>query len=278
MRPWCKDVVTWKDGKTLYVSVPFTWLLPKAEVIAREHKGKVVAGGPAVNLMGAPWADEVRKKAPIDVLRRYNPDATFTTRGCIRACKFCAVPKTEGKFRELKTWKVRPLVCDNQILAASNRHFGKVINSLIRLPHIDFNQGLDARLFTAYHAFQLSRLNWVRVRFAFDHVNMETKVASAIERARRCGLKHFGVYVLVGFKDNLDEALYKLETVRSWRILPNPMRYQPLDCMKKNSHVAPGWDKRMLAHVMRYYSRLHWLRGVKFEQYVDYMETKRKAK
>jgi len=52
--------------------------------------------------MGAPWADDTPDEAPVDVLRLHNPDATFTTRGCPRACPFCAVPRIEGKFRELR--------------------------------------------------------------------------------------------------------------------------------------------------------------------------------
>jgi len=57
MNQWRKGIASWKVGKTLYLSVPFTWLMGEAESMAKAHKGKVVAGGPAVKLMGAPWAD-----------------------------------------------------------------------------------------------------------------------------------------------------------------------------------------------------------------------------
>ncbi len=271
---WNKKVISWIRRKTLYLSVPFTWQLSDAEKMAREHKGKVVAGGPAVKLMGAPWADEIRERAPCDVLSLHNPDATFTTRGCPRKCSFCAVPRIEGAFRELKRWKIRPIECSNNFLAASKTHIVRVISSFICLPEVDFNQGLDARLFTPWHARQLARLRKVHVRFSLDHVGMASKVAGAIDIARKAGLKRFGVYVLIGYKDTPDDALYRLDLVRSWGIRPNPMRYQPLDCVARDEYIAPGWNAKTLKHMMRFYSRLAWLPEVAFEDYVDYEENR----
>ena len=54
---WRKGIASWKVGSVLYLSIPFTWLLPRAEEIAIAHNGKVIAGGPAVKIMGAPWAE-----------------------------------------------------------------------------------------------------------------------------------------------------------------------------------------------------------------------------
>lgn len=50
---WAKDVTSWRLGHTLYLSVPFTWLLPQARKLALAHrrKGPVLAGGPAVRLL-----------------------------------------------------------------------------------------------------------------------------------------------------------------------------------------------------------------------------------
>lgn len=275
---WKKGVVSWTKDQVLYLSVPFTWMLGKAEEIAKEHDGKVVAGGPAVKLVGAPWADEVRDKAPRDVLKMHNPDATFTTRGCIRGCGFCAVPRIEGKFRELKRWKVRPVECSNNFLASSKVHIERVITSFLDLPWVDFNQGLDARIFTPWHAEQLARLKNPRVRFAFDYIGMESKVAHAIITGKKAGLSRFSVYVLIGFRDTPDDALYRLKLVRSWGVFPFPMRYQPLDCTEKNDYVGLGWDAETLEDMVYFYSRLVWFRGIKFEDYQDKMRDLRAKK
>jgi len=264
---WAKSVVQWRCADVLYLSIPFTWLLSQAEGIASGHKGKVVAGGPAVQLMGAPWADETPDTCPFDVLAMHNPLATFTTRGCPNSCPFCAVPKLEGGFRELAEWKAAPIVCDNNLLAASKTHFHKVIESLLPFPACDFNQGLDARLFKRWHADELARLPSVKVRFAFDSMAMEGPVADAISAAREAGLEQFGVYVLIGFNDTPDDARHRLETVREWNVLPNPMRYQPLHATMKNQYIAPGWTGSELLRMTRYYSRLIHLGHIPYDEY-----------
>jgi hypothetical protein len=257
----------------LYLSVPFTWLLPTAQMLAERYNGKVVAGGPAVDLMGAPWADETPKWHE-DVLYRHNPDATFTTRGCPNRCPFCAVPKLEGRFRELVSWRPAPIICDNNLLECSTQHFLKVIRQSLLFPYVDFNQGLDARKFTTWHASQIARLKKPIVRFAFDTLSVESRLADAIQTAKSFGLRDIRIYVLIGFDDDPESALYRLETVRQWgraqrSPVPIPMRYQPLDAVKKNSYVRPGWTERELFDMCRFYSNLSRWRNATFAEYVE---------
>ncbi len=177
------------------------------------------------------------------------------------------MPRIEGPFRELADWPVRPIVCDNNLLASSRRHFDAVIDRLKALPWVDFNQGLDARLFTPHHARRIAELRAAKVRFAFDSVASEAAVADAVALARRHGLRDLGVYVLIGYADTPDDARYRLEAVRSWGIRPNPMRYQPLDALQRDAYVAPGWTERELKRMTRYYSRLRWLEHIPFDEY-----------
>ena len=261
MTPWAKRVICWKCADTLYLSVPFTWLLPEAEGLADQYRlhagaGKVVAGGPAVKLYGAPWADETPAECPFDVLAMHNPLATFTTRGCPNRCAFCAVPRIEGEFRELPTWKPAPIVCDNNLTAASRGHWERVIESLRPFPLVDFNQGFEARRFTIWQADLLAKLRMAKIRFALDSSREEGAVYGALQTCRKAGLRDFGVYVLIGFNDTPDDALHRLELVRSWKIRPTPMRYQPLDTLVKNGYVAPGWPAYELRRMMQYWSRL----------------------
>ena len=102
MTDWPKDITEWHDGTTGYMSVPFTWLLPKARqrVLQRDlWVQRWVVGGPAVRLMpdyeiqGATQADME------GVLQRVNPQATRTTVGCIRRCKFCGVRNQQQRPR-----------------------------------------------------------------------------------------------------------------------------------------------------------------------------------
>ncbi len=146
MANWLKDIARWKIGSTLYLSVPFTWLLPQARQLALLHSGPVQAGGPAVQLMPEFLADvaAVNQPCPVEPLAIHNPFATFTSRGCPNACAFCAVPRLEGDLNELRDWRPAPIICDNNLLAASRKHFDRVIDRLKSMPGVDFNQGLEA--------------------------------------------------------------------------------------------------------------------------------------
>lgn len=266
---WLKDIAQWRIGKTLYLSIPFTWLLPRALKLAQAHRGPVQAGGPAVSLMPDYLAGSASIGAPCPVtpLIFHNPLATFSSRGCPNRCSFCAIPRIEGDFQELEDWRPAPIVCDNNLLAASKKHFDRVIDRLKQMPFVDFNQGLEARRLKPHHVRRLAELQKVKVRFAFDSLKAEKAVFEAITLCRKRGLKDFGVYVLIGFKDTPAEARYRLEKVRQWGIKPNPMRYQPLDALKKNAFVDGAWDEMTLKKMVRYYSRLCWLEHIDFDDY-----------
>jgi len=270
---WPKKAIDWAENGVAYVSVPFTWELPQAYsrcVFLGEEGYRVRAGGPAVSLMPNYLADVAEIGGKVDALKHHNPNATFTSRGCIRKCGFCAVPKIEGDLVELESWEPKPIVCDNNLLATSPKHFDKVINSLRGVQEIDFNQGLDARLLTNYHATRLAELDLAFVRLAWDQSAFEPIVMRAIEMIRGAGIpkNKIRVYVLIGYNDAPGDALYRLEKLKDMRISANVQRYQPLDTLVKNSCVHPNWTERELQRFSRYWNRQAWLSGVPFNEYI----------
>jgi hypothetical protein len=255
---WRKGIVTWVKGNTLYISVPFTWLMDDAKKMKDKWKGDCIIGG-----SGLMSPSEYIETEPI---LYHNPCATFTTRGCVNKCSFCAVPKLEGDLREIDNFRPAPLICDNNLLAASRKHIRKVVDSLKQFPFVDFNQGLEAKRFTPDVADMLGELN-CKVRFAFDYIGDESTVKKAIDLCKERSTKDIHVYCLIGFNDTPDDARNRLELIRSWGVLPNPMRYQPLDTARKDSYVAPHWTDRQLTDMVRYYSRLIWLGHIPFYEY-----------
>lgn len=270
---WPKKFITWFDDNTAFVSVPFTWDLCEARDKAIELKAsgyEVRMGGPAVDLVPSVVQDVAVLGGSVDAITRFNPYATFTSRGCIRRCPFCAVWRTEGFLKELKDWPIRPIVCDNNLLACSKTHFDDVIEKLKPLVHIvDFNQGLDARLLTKYHADRLSELDCI-VRLAWDNIDLGNKFMAAYEKLRKVGIpkRRIRAYVLIGFNDTPQDAWFRLRTLRNMGIMPNPMRYQPVDTMEKNSYVAENWTHKTLIAFMRYWARLRFTGSIPFEEWL----------
>lgn len=260
MADWLKDVAQWRIGKVLYLSVPFTWLLPRARRLAKAHNGPVQAGGPAVMLMPDYLAGvaTVNQPCPVEPLVMHNPLATFTTRGCPNICSFCAVSRLEGDLKELPSWRPAPLICDNNLLAASRRHFNRVVDSLKGLPWVDFNQGLEAGRLKPWHVRRLAELKHVKIRFSFDSLEEESSVAEAIALCQRNGLNDISVYVLIGYDDTPIDAQYRLDMVHQWGAMTNPMRFQPLNAVEKDQFIGVGWTDGLLKKYMRWYSRSQW--------------------
>lgn len=255
---WLKGIAQWEVGKTLYLSVPFTWLVDEAHQKARGWKGKVLIGGPGLMIPN--------KCEGFEPILFHNPCATFTTRGCVNNCPFCAVPQLEGDLQEIKNFRPAPIVCDNNLLAASKKHIKRVVDKLKIFPFVDFNQGLEARRFTPEIADLLGQIK-CKVRFAFDYWGCEGVIKQAIDLCRERTTKDIGVYCLIGYDDEPESAIARLELVRSWGIDPSPMRYQPLDTKVKNSYLHPNWTEQEISRVIRYYSRLQHLRFLSFNEY-----------
>jgi hypothetical protein len=76
------------------------------------------------------------------------------------------------------------------------------------------------------------------------------------------------VYVLIGFDDTPEDALYRLEKLKSVGVYPNPMRYQPIDTPKRNSFVGENWTHKELVRYMRYWANLRFFRKLDFKDYV----------
>lgn len=272
-KKWSKGVVEWTEEDIIHLSVPFTWLLPRARercLELRQQGYRVRAGGPAVILLPDYLRDVAELGGEVDALPRHNPDATMTSRGCIRHCRFCAVPRIEGELRELPTWEPRPIVCDNNLLACSTAHFDKVVDSLKPLSGIDFNQGLDARLLSRHHADRLGELDCI-VRLAWDHISTGNAFMTAYETLRKAKIPKYRlqVLVLIGYDDTPEDAWFRLRTIFNLGLVPNPMRYNALDSLKRNSYVGPRWTDDLLRIYMQYWANTMYTGSVPFADYRD---------
>jgi len=262
---WPKDITQWVENRTLYMSIPFTWLLDKARVIAWRGSLKwdtVVIGGPAVYLMpntfdGLPHVS-IGRSAP-GVLQRVNPQATRTTTGCPRKCGFCGVSRIEPEFSELEDWPDLPVLCDNNILAASQPHFDRVCDRLERWGWCDFNQGIDARLLTPYHAERFKRIGQPILRLAYDHQGMQDQWVRAYEtlRAVKITKRQIRSYCLVGFRDTPEQAWANCSFVEGFKIKPLPMWYHSLDALAPNTVTAEqqrnGWTDYERRKIMQWF-------------------------
>ena len=266
---WPKGIIFWVKNRVLYASIPFTWKLPilRDSLLQRSFFwDRAVLGGPGVYLMPNYFDDldfvsiagSIGGTCP-SILQRVNENATKTTWGCIRKCEFCGVPKFEGAFRELPDWPNRPIICDNNLLASSQAHFDRVMDRLeTRWGWADFNQGLDARLMSSYHAERFARIRPM-IRLSLDSIKYSEAWALAFEKLRRAGIPkcYIRSYALIGFDSAPDEAWERCLWIERHGVKPLPMWFHPLNALAPNqvteSQGNLGWDDYERRKIMQWF-------------------------
>lgn len=156
----------------------------------------------------------------------------FLTRGCVRACPWCVVPKKEGNIRPYMTWSEikRPdsrdiVFMDNNVLACDYgmEQMESMVGQDVR---VDFNQGLDARLATPEVAKILAGLKWIRfIRTACDtDANMEA-VGKMVDLLNQRGVKPYRIFVYVLVQD-IESAERRVQFLRKIGAQPFAQPYR----------------------------------------------------
>ena len=156
----------------------------------------------------------------------WQPAVGFLTRGCIRNCPWCIVPKKEGVLREVDdiervaAGRKEVVLLDNNFLAADKEFVREQLEKAARLKiRIDFNQGLDSRLVTPENAKLLAACRWIRfIRFSCDTVAMIEPIRRAVSLIRENGCKReIFCYMLV---QDIVDAEIRLRALVDLDVIP----------------------------------------------------------
>ncbi len=201
----------------------------------------------------------------LNVKKWENWDASiiFSSRGCIRKCPFCVVPKLEGMIRPCITdiqnyvypGHKRIIFWDNNFFASPN--WKKVLQDLNDLGiKVDFNQGLDARLIDDEKARMLADLKIPMLRMAYDYVGDKNSIMDSVELLSDYGVRrrNIFIYTLYNFYDSVNRLyndtpeifLMKIRTILQLGCVAYPMRFEPNSSLKKNQFISPNWTKEQL--------------------------------
>lgn len=185
----------------------------------------------------------------------------FSSRGCIRACPFCAVPALEGTINSCKhTIKHLIWLGHKKVIFFDNNFFASpcwesILKDVKELDlKVDFNQGLDARLISSKVAKRISQLDLDKVvRLSYDYQEMGPYVKKAIDLLKSEGIegRSILVYALYNFTDDPQDFFNRMKNILKWGTVCYPMRYEPLRTLYKNRYIAQKWDDVRLNAIQR---------------------------
>lgn len=253
----------------VYMSKIFTHTPDYGLVI--NNAEQIVKGGTGYDLTSR-LPEEAEKIVPDYSLYPYIDDNTaygFLTRGCIRKCPWCVVPKKEGSVYPYQDvdeiavdGRTNLVLLDNNILAAGDygrRQLQKIIDRGYR---VDFNQAMDARLVDDDVAQLLARVKWIRyIRFGCDTPGQVDDCEQAIEMIMHHGYsREFFLYTML--HGNVRECYDRISRWRGkydWKVKCFAQPYLDLTTTRQD---IPQWQKDMA----------RWANKIELYKTMDFMD------
>ena len=159
----------------------------------------------------------------------------------------------------LEKYHIKKLITSKKenLLAAYDEikpYYEKHFHPVLKQRYVDFNQGVDARLFTEKKARLLASIAIRPLRIAFDDIKTRPAYEKAVRLSVSAGIKDFSNYLLYNFKDEPIDLYRRLRInvdlceELNVNIYSFPMKYHPL--YGANSHdrdyIGQHWNRKFI--------------------------------
>jgi hypothetical protein len=189
----------------------------------------------------------------------------FITRGCPNHCPWCIVPRKEGNiyaYSDIEEWldgRKEAVIMDNNILA--HEHGIIQLEKIAKLGiKVDINQGFEAARITPEIAQLLSKIKFIRyIRLACDTKQNIPYVEKAVSNLSKAGIKPYRVFCYILVKEDIQDALYRIEYMRKLGVNPFAQPYRDFENV-----VMPTLQQKRLA---RWCNRKEIFKSCGFESY-----------
>ena len=162
-------------------------------------------------------------------------------------------------YKILDKYHIKKLITSKKenLLAAYEKikpYYDKHFHAGLKQRFVDFNQGVDARLFTEEKANKLASIAIRPLRIAFDDIKTRPAYEKAVRWSVAAGIKDFSNYLLYNFKDEPIDLYRRLKInvelceELGVSIYSFPMKYHPLH--GENSHdrdyIGEHWNRKYI--------------------------------
>lgn len=209
-------------------------------------KGKSFIGGTGIDFYNRLPEEIEAENISYSLYPNCNYHIGFSMKGCRFACKFCCVPKKEGRPKINST--IDALITNpnggNRLMLLDNDFFGgeNWKENLLRIIELKlkvcFVQGLNIRIITEEQAellakcnFQNSKFNQKYLTFAWDRYNDGKIVKKGIDICNKAGIRcnQMQFFVLIGFDTTHEQNYDRVMTLRELGCMPFVMPFNKDD-------------------------------------------------
>lgn len=244
----------------VYGSVLFDFSRDRLERFRKAWPGAIVGGtGAGAEQLGVSVETVTGSHPYVDYsgYPDFRESIGFTQRGCRLRCKFCVVPRKEGKPVSAGTindiWRGDP--CPKKLHILDNDFFGgpewparirEIVDGKFR---VCLSQGINVRLINDEAAAALSSIEYRNTRFterrlytAWDNLKDEAVFFRGVDRLERAGIKpkHIMAYMLIGYDpaETWERIWHRFNRMVERGIEPYPMVY---DRSRKDLRKFQRW-------------------------------------
>ena len=136
--------------------------------------------------------------------------------------------------------------------------FKKIHNPRPKVRHVDFNQGIDARLINEHNIRRLAEIPIYPLRIAFDSWKLRDVYKKAIRLAAKNGIKNMSNYLLYNFEEPPVELYYRMRLnielcdELGVSIYSFPMKYHPIQdpkYFKNRTYIGKYWSRKFIRSI-----------------------------
>lgn len=244
-------------------------LLMDNNVLASDDLKKIITDIRSCGFIpGARYIEPNQYKLAIRNLRLRINDRAYI-RKCWRLLKDLNEWKSLGSETRTEIFNVRKengllhhLTCTKEALISTYTYFAQFFDKKYakqrgRLRYIDFNQGVDARLFNEERVSLLAQIPVRPLRIAFDDIKTEEAYIKAIKLSHAHGIKDFSNYLLYNFRDYPQDLYYRMRVnvmlceELDVNIYSFPMKYHPIrdEHSHDRDYIGEHWNRKYIRAV-----------------------------
>lgn len=241
---WFKGVLFQDEYDKVYASKLFSF-----SVMPQLPEGAII-GGTGIDFYNK-LPPEIEEAEPsYSLYKECNYHLGFSMKGCRFNCKFCCVPKKEGRPYNYNTideiltnpkGKDRLMLLDNDFFGGTDwkSNLERIIELKLR---VCFVQGLNIRIITGEQAallalckYRNSKFDDKYLTFAWDKYNDGKLIMKGIDICNKAGIpsKNMQFFVLIGFDTSPDQDYERVMTLREMGCMPFAMPYNKSDKYQK---------------------------------------------